>query len=113
MQLLGKSLENMFTFCNKKFSVRCVCNLGYQMVEILKYVHDKHIIHQDIKPDNFVTSYEDKKSIYLLDFGLARKYRSSTTLKHYPKLENKTTGQNLLENEAYIMSYLKGRKNNI
>ena len=89
MQLLGKSLENMFTFCNKKFSVRCVCNLGYQMVEILKYVHDKHIIHQDIKPDNFVTSYEDKKSIYLLDFGLARKYRSSTTLKHYPKLEKK------------------------
>ena len=79
----------MFTFCNKKFSVRCVCNLGYQMVEILKYVHDKHIIHQDIKPDNFVTSYEDKKSIYLLDFGLARKYRSSTTLKHYPKLEKK------------------------
>ena len=89
MQLLGKSLEHMFTFCNKKFSVRCVCNLGYQMVEILKYVHDKHIIHQDIKPDNFVTSYEDKKSIYLLDFGLARKYRSSTTLKHYPKLEKK------------------------
>ena len=26
------------------------------------------------------------------------------------KLENKKTGQNLLENEAYIMSYLKGRK---
>jgi serine/threonine protein kinase len=90
MQLLGKSLENMFTFCNKKFSVRCVCNLGYQMVEILKYIHDKHIIHQDIKPDNFVTSYgENKNNIYLLDFGLARKYRSSTTLKHYPKLEKK------------------------
>jgi len=90
MQLLGKSLEHMFTFCNKKFSVRCVCNLGYQMVEILKYIHDKHIIHQDIKPDNFVTSYgENKNNIYLLDFGLARKYRSSTTLKHYPKLEKK------------------------
>lgn len=25
------------------------------------------------------------------------------------KFENRTTGQNLLESEAYIMSYLKGR----
>ena len=109
MQLLGKSLENMFTFCNKKFSVRCVCNLGYQMVEILKYVHDKHIIHQDIKPDNFVTSYEDKKSIYLLDFGLARKYRSSTTLKHYPKLEKKKINRNctLCFNTCFKWNYSK------
>jgi len=90
MQLLGKSLENMFTFCNKKFSVRCVCNLGCQMIEILKYIHSKHIIHQDIKPDNFVTSYKiNENKIYLLDFGLARKYRSSSTLKHYQKIEKK------------------------
>ena len=90
MQLLGKSLENMFTFCNKKFSVRCVCNIGYQMIDILKYIHSKHIIHQDIKPDNFVVGYNSNENkLYLLDFGLARKYRSSTTKKHYPKIEKK------------------------
>ena len=29
------------------------------------------------------------------------------------KFENKLNGKNLLEKEAYIMNYLKGRKNNI
>ncbi len=54
------------------------------MIEILHYVHDKHRIHRDIKPDNFETRInEKKKKIYLLDFGLAKKYWSSRTLIHY------------------------------
>ena len=91
MQLLGKSLEDLFvSLPGKKMSVRCVANIGYQMVTILKYVHDKHIIHRDIKPDNFVVGIKDKAhEIFLLDFGLAKKYRSSTTLKHYPMTNNK------------------------
>lgn len=91
MELLGKSLEDIFVAIpNKKMSVRCVCNIGYQMVTILQYVHNKHIIHRDIKPDNFVVGTGDNaKRIYLLDFGLAKKYRSSTTLMHYPMTNKK------------------------
>ena len=91
MELMGKSLEDIFeSFVVRKMTVRCVCNIGYQMMEIMEYIHKKHIIHRDIKPDNFVIGRgEKKKYIYILDFGLAKKYRSSRTLKHNPMIKNK------------------------
>ena len=91
MELMGKSLEDIFeSFVVKKMSIRCVCNIGYQMVEILEYIHNKHVIHRDIKPDNFVIGRNEKrKYIYILDFGLSKKYRSSKTLKHYPIIKSK------------------------
>ena len=89
MELMGKSLEDIFQNVGKKMSVRCVCNIGYQMIEIMEFIHNKHIIHRDIKPDNFVIGLNDKsKYIYIIDFGLCKKYRSSKTLEHYPKKEN-------------------------
>ena len=91
MELMGKSLEDIFeSFLIKKMTPRCVCNIGYQMIEILEFIHNKHIIHRDIKPDNFVTGLGKKrKYIYILDFGLSIKYRSSRTLKHYPIVKSK------------------------
>jgi len=91
MELMGKSLEDIFeSLPIKKMTVNCVGKLGLQMIEILEYIHNKHIIHRDIKPDNFVMGKKEKsKYLYLLDFGLAKKYRSSTTLKHYPMIKKK------------------------
>ena len=91
MELMGKSLEEIFeSLPKKKMSVNCVAKIGIQMIEILEYIHKKHIIHRDIKPDNFVIGRGDKsKYVYLLDFGLAKKYRSSTTLKHYRMTKKK------------------------
>ena len=89
MQLMGKSLEDLINL-KKTFPIKTVCLLGYQMINVLEYIHNKHIVHRDLKPDNFVLGLKDlSKNLYLLDFGLARKYRSSTTLKQYPLVNKK------------------------
>ena len=127
MQLLGKSLEDLFEE-RKKFSVKTACLLGCQMLTVLEYIHNHHIIHRDIKPDNFVMGVGAKNAVlYIIDFGLAKKYRSSTTLEQYPMVnKKKLTGtaryasihalegleqsrRDDLESVGYVMMYfLKG-----
>ena len=91
MQLLGKSLEDLFGESKEKhFSIKTTCNLGYQMINLLEFIHNKHVIHRDVKPDNFVMGLnQEQGKVYLIDFGLAKKYRSSRTLKHCPMTNKK------------------------
>ena len=116
MELMGKSLEDLFeTMPTKKMSVRCVCNLAYQMIDIIEFIHNKHIIHRDIKPDNFVMGRGIKsKYLYLLDFGLAKKYRSSTTLKHYPLIKKKhLTGTARYASINALNGYTQSRRDDL
>jgi serine/threonine protein kinase len=85
-------LEHIETLINMKktFPIKTVCLIGYQMINVLEYIHNKHFVHRDLKPDNFVVGLNDlSKYLYLLDFGLAKKYRSSVTLKQYPLINKK------------------------
>ena len=91
MELLGKSLETLFQENDCKFSLKTVCMLAEQMITRLEYIHKKYILHRDIKPDNF-TLGKGKKShiIYLIDFGLSKKYKSSKgNHEHIKYSENK------------------------
>ena len=89
MELLDKSLEDLFSKL-KHFSLKTTCMLAVQMLTVLEFIHTRHIIHRDIKPDNFVMGLKkNSQTLYLLDFGLAKKYRSSTTLIQYPMINKK------------------------
>ena len=90
MELLGKSLEKLFNDNGKKFSNRTIFKIGYQMIQRIEYVHSKGYIHRDIKPGNFVIGKgKNKKIIYLIDFGLAKKYIDKNTKEHIPYKEGK------------------------
>ena len=64
-----------------------------QILHRIEHVHSKYIIHRDIKPENFLIGNPDKYLIYIIDFGLSKKYKSSRTNKHVQfRLTKKFTG---------------------
>ena len=83
-ELLGQSIYLIWKMKYSEFKNKLndICLIAIQCIDRLEYIHSKNIIHRDIKPLNFLVGRKDPNLIYLIDFGISKKYRSSRTGKH-------------------------------
>ena len=90
--LLGPSLANLLDKHSIVFTIKDICMLSIQMIERLEYIHLKNYIHRDIKPHNFLMGIDDPDILYLIDFGLSKKYRSKKGKHIKFSINNNITG---------------------
>ena len=80
--LLGQSLEDIYNNYGRHFSLAELCMIAIQVLDRIETLHSQGFIHRDIKPDNMLIGKRDPNIIYLIDYGLSKKYRSTKTKKH-------------------------------
>ncbi|CAM6006546.1 unnamed protein product [Sphagnum balticum] len=67
----------------KKFSLPSTLNIALQILTRLEQIHRKGFVHRDIKANNFMVGRAEKtKIVYVIDFGLAKRYRDLKTGQH-------------------------------
>ncbi|QLL34551.1 hypothetical protein HG536_0G04130 [Torulaspora globosa] len=93
IDLLGPSLEDLFDWCGRRFSVKTVVQVAVQMITLIEDLHTHDLIYRDIKPDNFLIGrpgQPDENKVHLIDFGMAKQYRDPKTKQHIPYREKKS-----------------------
>lgn len=88
MDLLGPSLEDLFSLCKRQFSLKTTLMLADQMITRIEFLHLKTFMHRDQKPDNYCIGRGRRKStVYLIDYGLSKRFMVGGT--HIPYREHK------------------------
>lgn len=92
-QALGKSLLELFNENKYSFSIKDICLISIQLIDRIEWIHNKTLVHRDIRPDIFFIGLKDPNIVYLTELGLSVKYCSSKTRKHImPGFKGRFTG---------------------
>ena len=122
INLLGESLQKIVER-KKNLSLKLTLQIGVQIIYLLRSIHEKGLIHRDVKPDNFLFGLNDKKKqIHIIDFGFCKRFIKDDSHIPFKKTNNligspsyvsvnahnhfELSRRDDLESLAYVLIYL-------
>ncbi|KAK9211160.1 hypothetical protein WN943_000534 [Citrus x changshan-huyou] len=85
MDMLGPSLWDVWNNNSHTMSIEMVACIAIEAISILEKMHSRGYVHGDVKPENFLLGppeTPDEKKLFLVDLGLATRWRDSSTGQH-------------------------------
>ncbi|KAJ6694639.1 CASEIN KINASE-RELATED [Salix koriyanagi] len=85
MDMLGPSLWDVWNSSGQTMSSEMVACIAAESLSILEKMHSRGYVHGDVKPENFLLgqpSTAQEKKLFLVDLGLATKWKDSSTGQH-------------------------------
>ncbi|KAL4318637.1 hypothetical protein GQ457_18G002460 [Hibiscus cannabinus] len=85
MDMLGPSLWDVWNNNSHTMSIEMVACIAIEAISILEKMHSRGYVHGDVKPENFLLGTPgtpDEKKLFLVDLGLATKWRDSSSGQH-------------------------------
>ncbi|KAG8656422.1 casein kinase 1-like protein HD16 isoform X2 [Manihot esculenta] len=85
MDILGPSLWDVWNNNSHTMSIEMVACIAVEAISILENMHSRGYVHGDVKPENFLlgsVGTPDEKKLFLVDLGLATRWRDSSTGRH-------------------------------
>ncbi|RVW12915.1 Casein kinase 1-like protein HD16 [Vitis vinifera] len=85
MDMLGPSLWDVWNNNSHTMSIEMVACIAIEAISILEKMHSRGYVHGDVKPENFLLGppgTNEEKKLFLVDLGLATKWRDSSTGLH-------------------------------
>ncbi|KAL9227283.1 hypothetical protein vseg_002991 [Gypsophila vaccaria] len=85
MDMLGPSLWDVWNTNSHSMSIEMVACIAIEAISILEKLHSRGYVHGDVKPENFLLGppgTSDEKKLFLVDLGLATKWRDTATGSH-------------------------------
>lgn len=109
INLLGESLQSLKER-KGNFSLKLVLQIGIQIINLLKMIHNKGLVHRDIKPDNFLLGLNNKnRQIYIIDFGFCKTFLNDNQHIELKKTNNMIGTSNFASINAHEFNELSRR----